>query len=212
MGRTQGQEALTGTDERNAARLSARRAQILDAATSVFADLGYHGSRMDDIVRASGLSKGAIYWYFKSKEEIAVELVRQLLHGEEEALASEERAEQDPGARLSAMADDFARSLWENPARAPLALELLSLGQRIPAIKQHFTDYHATYIAALSGLLRAASGGNAPEREITAGALALAAMVDGWALHEALIASPSGRREGLGEAVAILVKGLRSRS
>ncbi|MER6716137.1 MULTISPECIES: TetR/AcrR family transcriptional regulator [unclassified Streptomyces] len=209
MGTAQGRETPTGSEERNAARLSARRTQILDAATSVFAGLGYHGSRMDDIVRASGLSKGAIYWYFKSKEEIAVELVRQLLHGEEEALTSAEPAERDPGARLSAMADDFARSLRENPARAPLALELLSLGQRIPAIKQHFTDYHATYVGVLSDLLRAASGGNAPEREITAGALALAAMVDGWALHEALITSPPAHREGLGEAVAVLVNGLR---
>ncbi|WP_186780115.1 TetR/AcrR family transcriptional regulator [Streptomyces salinarius] len=200
----------TPSEERNAARLSARRTQILDAATSVFARLGYHGSRMDDIVQASGLSKGAIYWYFKSKEEIAVELVRRLLHDEEESLAGAPIAEGDAGARLSAMADDFSRSLQENPARAPLALELLSLGQRIPAIKKHFTEYHGTYVALLSDLLRAASGGAAPERQIKAGALALAAMVDGWALHEALITTPSGHRDGLGQAVGILVAGLRS--
>ena len=207
---TAGGPQATGSDERNAARLNARRAQILDAATSVFARLGYHGSRMDDIVQASGLSKGAIYWYFKSKEEIAVELVRQLLHDEAESLAGEPAAEGDAGTRLSAMADDFSRSLRENPSRAPLALELLSLGQRIPAIKKHFTDYHETYVALLSDLLRAASGGAASNRQIKAGALALAAMVDGWALHEALIATPSGHRDGLGEAVAILVAGLRS--
>jgi len=47
-----------------------RRNQILDAATAVFARLGFERARMDDIVEASGLSKGALYWYFNSKEEI----------------------------------------------------------------------------------------------------------------------------------------------
>ena len=47
-----------------------RRQQILEAALGCFADRGYHAARMDDIVRASGLSKGALYWHFKNKEEI----------------------------------------------------------------------------------------------------------------------------------------------
>ncbi len=51
-----------------------RRQQILEAALDCFADKGYHAARMDDIVRASGLSKGALYWHFKNKDEIFLEL------------------------------------------------------------------------------------------------------------------------------------------
>ena len=47
-----------------------RRAQILEAALTCFGAKGLHAARMDDIVLASGLSKGAIYSYFASKEEI----------------------------------------------------------------------------------------------------------------------------------------------
>ncbi len=47
-----------------------RREQILEAATSVFARFGVYKARMDDIVEEAGLSKGAVYWYFKSKDEI----------------------------------------------------------------------------------------------------------------------------------------------
>jgi AcrR family transcriptional regulator len=47
-----------------------RRQQILEAALDCFADKGYHAARMDDIVQASGLSKGALYWHFKNKDEI----------------------------------------------------------------------------------------------------------------------------------------------
>lgn len=47
-----------------------RRTQLLDAAKRCFAAQGYHETKVDDIVREAGLSKGALYWYFKSKEEL----------------------------------------------------------------------------------------------------------------------------------------------
>lgn len=47
-----------------------RRAQIVEAALACFADKGYRTTTMDDIVRASGLSKGSLYWHFRSKEEV----------------------------------------------------------------------------------------------------------------------------------------------
>jgi AcrR family transcriptional regulator len=51
-----------------------RRAQILEAALACFAKKGFHAAKMDDIVRACGLSKGAIYWHFKGKNEIFLAL------------------------------------------------------------------------------------------------------------------------------------------
>jgi AcrR family transcriptional regulator len=51
-----------------------RRAQILAAAMSCFARQGYHATSMDDVVRESGLSIGAIYSYFPSKEELFLAL------------------------------------------------------------------------------------------------------------------------------------------
>jgi AcrR family transcriptional regulator len=47
-----------------------RRAQIIEAALACFARKGYVHTTLDDIVAASGLSKGSLYWYFKSKDEI----------------------------------------------------------------------------------------------------------------------------------------------
>ena len=54
-----------------------RRAEILNAAQACFGKSGYHDTKMDDIVRATGLSKGALYWHFKSKEEIFLALFEQ---------------------------------------------------------------------------------------------------------------------------------------
>lgn len=52
------------------AHLDARRDQILDAARALFAAQGFARTSMPDIMRKSGLSVGAIYRYFTSKDEI----------------------------------------------------------------------------------------------------------------------------------------------
>lgn len=51
------------------------RERILEAAINVFSSKGYHDTRMDDIVEASQSSKGSIYFYFKSKQEIFLGLI-----------------------------------------------------------------------------------------------------------------------------------------
>jgi AcrR family transcriptional regulator len=53
-----------------AAHEQAVRGRIVDAALRVFAEKGYHDATMQDVVRRSGLSVGAIYTYFRSKDEL----------------------------------------------------------------------------------------------------------------------------------------------
>jgi AcrR family transcriptional regulator len=52
------------------AHLAARRRQILDAARACFARNGFHATSMQDVVVESGLSMGAVYRYFKSKDDL----------------------------------------------------------------------------------------------------------------------------------------------
>ena len=59
----------------NQTKQDLRKDQILDAALSVLVQNGYEGSRMDDVVSKSQLSKGAIYWYYKSKKAMYLDLV-----------------------------------------------------------------------------------------------------------------------------------------
>ena len=58
-------------------RRSARRRHILHAARMCFQRDGLHAATMDDIIRASGLSAGAVYGYFKSKDDL-IQLLRPL--------------------------------------------------------------------------------------------------------------------------------------
>jgi AcrR family transcriptional regulator len=55
---------------------SAPPAALLEAAFRVFAARGYRATRLDEVAEAAGVTKGAIYYYFDSKEE----LLRRALH------------------------------------------------------------------------------------------------------------------------------------
>src|SRR5215831_14032247 len=54
----------------SAEHLAARRQQILDAARICFIRNGFHVTSMQDVIAEAGLSVGAVYRYFKSKNEI----------------------------------------------------------------------------------------------------------------------------------------------
>lgn len=52
-----------------------RRGQILQAATKVFAEKGYHRASVSDIIKESNIARGTFYLYFEGKREIFAELV-----------------------------------------------------------------------------------------------------------------------------------------
>src|SRR5207245_8901537 len=53
----------------------ARRNQILDAATKVFAEKGFHPTTIKDIARAAGIADGTIYNYFENKTALMLGLL-----------------------------------------------------------------------------------------------------------------------------------------
>jgi AcrR family transcriptional regulator len=63
---------MTETNTKKEARMAARREQILQAAVACFSRKGYHLTTMDDIVAESGMSKGSLYWHYKSKKDILI--------------------------------------------------------------------------------------------------------------------------------------------
>jgi TetR/AcrR family transcriptional regulator, cholesterol catabolism regulator len=54
-----------------------RRRQLMDFAARRFAQNGYHPTSVAEIVAGMGVGKGVFYWYFSSKEELLVEILRE---------------------------------------------------------------------------------------------------------------------------------------
>jgi AcrR family transcriptional regulator len=65
------------TQRRLTPRGQERRAQLIAYATTLFATKGYHPSSVADIVEGVGVGKGVFYWYFQSKEQLFVEILRE---------------------------------------------------------------------------------------------------------------------------------------
>lgn len=58
-------------------QLAARRRQILDGARTCFADLGYEGATVRRLEQATGLSRGAIFHYFRDKQALFLAIAEQ---------------------------------------------------------------------------------------------------------------------------------------
>jgi AcrR family transcriptional regulator len=97
-----------------------RRHQILDAAMACFARQGYHATSMDDVVRESGLSVGAIYTYFPSKEDLFLALAESRA---QESLSYMNALFRSPGSMQakSAEAIDYFFRMLSDEALQPLA-------------------------------------------------------------------------------------------
>lgn len=66
----------TARSQRWQRRKEARPAELLDAALAEFFEKGFAAARLEDIATRAGVSKGTIYLYFSSKEEVFEALVR----------------------------------------------------------------------------------------------------------------------------------------
>ncbi len=71
-----------------------REKQIKEAALKLFSEKGFHNTTITQISEAADLGKGTIYWYWKSKEELAFSLVEEMLR---DFLALIERARDAEG-------------------------------------------------------------------------------------------------------------------
>jgi AcrR family transcriptional regulator len=80
----------------------ATRQRLLDAAEEVFAEKGYHGTVVDDIIRVSDSSKGGFYFHFPNKQAIFLALVDKLVPKLAAAIDRAIAAETDPIAQLDA--------------------------------------------------------------------------------------------------------------
>ena len=100
------------------ARRDARQQQILDAALACFSEDGFHQTGMADIVRRSGLSHGAVYLYFQSKDDL-IEALAVDRHRQEALLNAAAGHANNPIEGLHALVRTYAQALTD-PGGEPM--------------------------------------------------------------------------------------------
>lgn len=126
-----------------------RRATILSAAFEVFINYGFRKTSMDDIARAAGMSRPALYQLFRNKTEIFRALVEKVV----EKLADDARdafaADKPFGDRLYNAIDVSILSLHRRIDATPHGAELMGVNEEIASdIEEKWCDRMITAIAA----------------------------------------------------------------
>lgn len=145
-------------------RSAERREAILSAALDEFAERGFEAARLDDVAKRAGIAKGTIYLYFRDKETLFQELLREMLTpiiGGFETLGQADI----PAKQLAEhMRDVFVHDVFETRRKDVIRL-MIAEGRRFPKLAEfYYREILSPIFETLRAILkRAAARGEVPE-------------------------------------------------
>lgn len=161
-----------------------RREQILQAARIVFAQRGLAEARMDDIAQESGLGKGTLYLYYKTKDDLVVGLLEALF---DELLVQlktlVDAVDVSVTARLTGYCDAVASAMAADASLLSIAYEFYAVAARRSVVRDYLRRYFADYRQALESLFRQGiASGEFPSFDAAEAAVMLVALLEGLTL------------------------------
>ena len=172
--------------------LTARREQILAAARTCFLRNGLHNTSMQDLIGEAGLSVGAVYRYFKSKNEI-ISAISQSVVGNLSLRLAEVAADEDLSlAHAMGRVLDLIDEQVRPDGNFPLAVQVWSEATLDPAIaaivRERYLEMRKPF--ALLAKRAVARGELAADADPDAVAATLFGFIPAYALQRQLIGSP----------------------
>lgn len=132
-----------------------RPAEITQAAMHAFADKGYAATRVDEVAKRAGVSKGLLYLYFKTKEDLFKAVIRNFVTPRVDALTRQvDESNLSPTQFLRGPFLDFAKSIPASPARKLVRL-LVAEGPKHPDLLEwYWENVVSKGLAAIRQLIR----------------------------------------------------------
>jgi len=132
-------------------RGAATRTRLLEAAETVFAELGYHDASIVKITEAAGVAQGTFYLYFAGKQEIFEELVRDLNRRVRHAMA---RGAEAGRTRVEAELLGF-RAYFEFAAKNGALYRIIRQAEFVSpqTLHEHYDAIASGYVAALEAAM-----------------------------------------------------------
>jgi AcrR family transcriptional regulator len=185
------------------------RSTLLDSAARVFARRGLHAASVDQVAEEAGLTKGAVYSNFSSKEELFLAMLAERYAerlGELRAIAGRTAT---PEATMAAGGADFAATLDADPEWAALYVEAWAHAVRHPAFALRLIEHHRALRAELAAIAAEQAEPFAAPFEPERIAAMLLALGNGFAMEHRLDpdAVPA---EVMPQLLAVFAAGLRA--
>ena len=173
------------------------REAIVDAAVQVFSVQGVSRTTLANIAKQAGVTRGAIYWHFKNKEDLLSALWEQLLLPFEPlSRASETPEEPDPLGKLQQTYISFFTRLKEDPQLLKIYQILISKCETVEdtgTLHLHRVNCHMEGQKKIEKILRnAIAQGQLPaDLDVRLGSIATIAFIDGlvanWIMFPGLL-------------------------
>ena len=197
--------------DKRQAKKEARRQKILVAATAVFAQKGFDGASMDDIVQASGLSKGGLYWHFKSKDDMIAAILSQFFSQEMALLTDLVTAVGPASEKLSQLGQQVMTDVSQMADLLAISLEFYALAARREAVRQELNGYFQQYRDSLASLIQAGIDAEEFSTAVSApeAALNLLAQFEGLVLLWAIQGGSFDLERQVATAIALFNQGLQ---
>lgn len=119
-----------------------RKEKILEAALLCFNEKGYHKTSIDDIAIKGRISKGGLYYHFKSKDDLFLKLFHFRLNKYTEQLKAYIQEEDDPLKRIRILIRKWGLILKENEDFFKFCMEFSSMGTRQKDIRKEMTSFY----------------------------------------------------------------------
>jgi len=137
----------------NKTKQDIRKDQILDAALTVLVKNGYERSRMDDVVQESKLSKGAIYWYYKSKKEMYIDLINFWVLRYSVTLNHIVEEDELPSQQLKNLFQYFINQNESDPQPFVALTEFWSMAQKDPDFRKKLQKVYTHFLELIEEII-----------------------------------------------------------
>jgi AcrR family transcriptional regulator len=185
--------------------------RILEAATRCFGESGYDATGVAKICQEAGVSKGAFYHHFSSKQALFLELLAQWMDEMDRQLEILGGEAADASDRLLSMTGIVGAILSEANVRLPMYLEFWTRSARDPAVWQRTIEPYRRYRNFFAGIVTAGvSEGTFQKVNPQAAASAIVALAVGLLVQGLLDPDGADWEQASREGMELLLNGLKS--
>jgi AcrR family transcriptional regulator len=189
-----------------------RRAQILNAAEGVFTRKGFEDARMEDIAEKTGLGKGTLYLYFKSKDDIIFAILDRVFQHEFSQLQDVNDQAGTATEAISRLTEILTRDIVGMLRLVPIIYNFLALAFRNKAVRRSLKEYVRRYLDILIPIVqRGIDSGEFRPVDAREVAIAAGAIIEGTLLLWAYDSSAVEPARHIHSGMQLLLDGVRQR-
>ena len=188
-----------------------RTSQIINAAEDVFTKKGFDEARMDDIAEQTGLSKGTLYNYFKSKDDLIIAILDRIFQREFKVFESIDLANMSATDAIWSFAETTSKDVKMMMRLLPITYEFMGLAFRNKLVQKAFKTYFNRFMDILVPIIQhGIDSGEFRQADAKEVALAMGAIMEGtlllWVYDKTLVDPETHIRSGM----KLLLEGVKA--